>query len=171
MEKPRSQAMTLSVINSLRRQMFAQYRSRLKRRRSLAWVEQLREEGSLLGFKACSASAPEGSGMPEDTFFLAIQTPWQQSIHDEVAEYVLCIDGTHNTTQYYNCNLYTVLGRDRWGHGELSDYPALRGPDILLNRCSARLARRVERKRRDPHTLSPTLPKPQFKVAKMVHVR
>lgn len=85
---------------------------------TLAWVERLRAEGSLLGFKAVADLAPEGSGMPADTFFLAIQTPWQQSIHDEVAEYVLCIDGTHNTTQYYNCNLYTILGRNKWGHGE-----------------------------------------------------
>lgn len=81
------------------------------------WVEKLRASNSLLAFKGCNDPVPEGSDIPTDTFFLAIQTPWQREIHDEIAESVLCIDGTHNTTQYYNCNLYTVLGRDKWGHG------------------------------------------------------
>lgn len=83
------------------------------------WVERLIASDSLLGFKACNDTLPEGSGMPPDTFFLAIQTPWQREIHEEIADTVLCVDGTHNTTQYYNCNLYTILGRDKWGHGML----------------------------------------------------
>jgi hypothetical protein len=28
------------------------------------------------------------------------------------------IDATHNTTQYENVSLFTVMVRDRWGHGE-----------------------------------------------------
>lgn len=91
---------------------------------TLAWVKKLEAEGSLLGFKGCNDPSPEGSNIASDTFFLAIQTPWQQSVHDTIAEYVLCIDGTHNTTQYYNCNLYTILGRDKWGHGGLIAHPS-----------------------------------------------
>lgn len=85
---------------------------------TLKWVKELREKDMLLGFKAVSDDIPEGSNMAPNTFFLAIQAPWQREMHEKIAETVLCIDGTHNTTQYYNCNLYTILGRDKWGHGE-----------------------------------------------------
>lgn len=99
---------------------------------TLEWVKQLREQDMLLGFKAVTDPVPEGSNLASDTFFLAIQHPWQREVHEEIAETVLCIDGTHNTTQYYNCNLYTVLGRDKWGHGTLVSFRSRPSPLTLI---------------------------------------
>lgn len=83
------------------------------------WVERLRASDSLLGFKSCADPAPQDSDLASDVFFLAIQAPYQREVQKHgIVDMVLCIDGTHNTTQYYNCNLYTILGRDKWGHGE-----------------------------------------------------
>lgn len=31
------------------------------------------------------------------------------------------IDATHNTTQYQDLLLFTIVARDRWGHGEWSN--------------------------------------------------
>ncbi|KAJ7572765.1 hypothetical protein C8J56DRAFT_806601, partial [Mycena floridula] len=67
---------------------------------TLEWVNRCREEGSLLAFKASSDLPPEGSTMdPEDkTFFLGIQTRYQQECWEELGGSFAGLDATHNTT-------------------------------------------------------------------------
>ena len=48
-----------------------------------------------------------------------IQTEWQHGRAEEIGNGMLHINSTHNVTTYLNLNLYTTLGRDKWGHGEL----------------------------------------------------
>ena len=81
------------------------------------WVERLRNDGSVLGYKSCADPPPPGSGISANAFTLVLQTRWQRKRAIKIGNAVLHIDGTHNVTQYVNMNLYTVLGRDEWGHG------------------------------------------------------
>ncbi|GJE88758.1 MULE and SWIM domain-containing protein [Phanerochaete sordida] len=83
----------------------------------LRWVEKLRETGSVLAFKSVNSPPPEDSGLAADTFVLCIQTDRQREIFKKYGAPFAAIDGTHNTTQYKNINLYTILVRDRYGHG------------------------------------------------------
>jgi len=48
---------------------------------TLAWVERLRDQGALLGFKAKSDPPPLGSNLEVDTFSLMIQTRWQEKMY------------------------------------------------------------------------------------------
>jgi len=84
---------------------------------TLAWVECLREQGALLGFKATSDPPPLGSGLEADTFTLMIQTQWQKKQFQKFGIHLVGIDATHNTTVYKNLNLTTIVVRDDWGHG------------------------------------------------------
>ena len=87
------------------------------------WAEKLRACNALLGFKSTACPVPPGSGLAADTFFLAIQTPWQRAQYRKYGTQPLCIDGTHNTTMYENTTLTTIVVRDRWGHGEPDSTP------------------------------------------------
>lgn len=82
------------------------------------WAENLRSRGHLLGYKSTSCAVPSGSGLVTETFFLAVQTPWQRKMLEAHGRNLLCIDGTHNTTMYHNLTLTTLLVRDKWSHGE-----------------------------------------------------
>jgi hypothetical protein len=83
----------------------------------LAWVEHLKENQELLGFKASNQEPPLGLGLESDLFYIMIQTPQQHELFKEIGTHLICVDGTHNTTHYANCNLYTLLCHDFWGHG------------------------------------------------------
>jgi hypothetical protein len=89
---------------------------------TLRWVEKLRAEDKLLGFKAKSDLPPAGSGLDPDTFVLMLQTKWQKKKFEQYGEQLLCIDTTHNTTVYENLNLTTLLVRDNWAHGTILNH-------------------------------------------------
>jgi hypothetical protein len=84
---------------------------------TLAWVERLRDQGALLGFKATSDPPPLGSNLDTDTFSLMIQTRWQEKMYQKFGNHIIGVDATHNTTVYRNLNLTTLMVRDDWGHG------------------------------------------------------
>ena len=82
------------------------------------WAEKLRAADGLLGFKSCICPAPPESGLPDDAFVLAFQTPSQRDqFHLHGNKGIAFIDGTHNTTMYKNMTLTTIIVRDHWGHG------------------------------------------------------
>ena len=82
------------------------------------WAEKLRVADSLLGFKSCACPAPPESGLADDAFVLAFQTPSQRDqFHRYGNKGIAFIDGTHNTTMYKNMTLMTIIVRDNWGHG------------------------------------------------------
>jgi hypothetical protein len=85
----------------------------------LRWVERLRESGDLLAFKSSADVALVGSGLEKDVFVLIIQTAYQREVFLQDGHSFAGIDATHNMTQYENTSLFTVLIRDRWGHGQL----------------------------------------------------
>ena len=84
----------------------------------LHWVEHLSESGSVLAFKAASQVPEPGSGLSKDAFVLAIQTHSQKESYHKFGTYFAGIDATHNTTMYENLNLFTIIVRDNFGHGE-----------------------------------------------------
>jgi hypothetical protein len=86
----------------------------------LQWVEKLREAGELVAFKATCDPPPEGSQLAKDVFVLIIQTPYQRHVFRDVGNAFAGIDATHNTTHYENLSLFTIIVRDRWGHGMIT---------------------------------------------------
>lgn len=85
---------------------------------SLKWIEALKKDGSILAFKSSSDPPPEGSGLAPDVFVLCIQTTYQKQLFSRLGHHFSAIDATHNTTHYENTSLFTVLNRDKWGHGK-----------------------------------------------------
>jgi len=83
----------------------------------LNWVSRLQEKGEILGFKKSSDPPPSDSGLAPGTFVLMIQTEYQREVFRKHGHTFSGIDATHNTTHYENMSLFTVLVRDRWGHG------------------------------------------------------
>lgn len=71
----------------------------------------------MLAYKSAADAPPNGSNLSQSAFTLVLQTEWQRIRAREIGGAVLHVDGTHNTTQYVNTNLFTILGRDEWGHG------------------------------------------------------
>ena len=66
----------------------------------LKWIERLREAGHYVEFKGSYDPPPPHSNVENNAFFAGI-------------------DATHNTTHYENMSLFTLLVRDKWGHGTL----------------------------------------------------
>lgn len=88
----------------------------------LLWAERLRrirKIGCHVILKSVSEPAPEGSELQPDSFVLIIQTPYQKESWRKHGNQYAGIDATHNTTQCENMSLFTLLVRDRWGHGLL----------------------------------------------------
>ena len=83
----------------------------------LKWVETLRARGYYLEIKTSSDEPPPGSGLNKNTFALIIQTKYQHQCWIKHGGRFAGIDATHNTTHYENMSLFTLLVRDRWGHG------------------------------------------------------
>ena len=56
--------------------------------------------------------------MTQDTFALIIQTEYQHEVFKKYGHAFVGLDATHNTTYYENTSLFTVIVRDKWGHGK-----------------------------------------------------
>jgi len=82
------------------------------------WIDILRLEGTNVFHKDKLARAPLGSGLSEDLFCLVLQTRFQSEMFQGLGNALLCIDATHNTTCYSGLPLFTIMVRDRWGHGK-----------------------------------------------------
>ena len=86
----------------------------------LQWVERLRKDGELLGFKSSTDRALKDSGLAENAFVLMIQTKYLKEVFAKYGHTFAGLDATHDTTHYENTSLFTVIVRDRWGHGGLT---------------------------------------------------
>ena len=84
------------------------------------WVSKLREEDSVLAFKAKSDLPPSQSGLNKDLFLLCIQTEGQRKMLCEFGASFAAVEGTHNTTQYKDITLSTLLVHDQHGHGKFT---------------------------------------------------
>jgi hypothetical protein len=65
-----------------------------------------------------SDPSPPGSSLVLEIFLLIIQTDYQRELFRKLGDKFVGIDATHNTTHYEKMSLYTLIVRDRWGHGE-----------------------------------------------------
>lgn len=83
------------------------------------WVHNLEKRGELLGFKGSSDVPPAGSALAPDTFALCVQTKYQRECWNKWGGKFAGLDATHNTTHYQGMSLFTVIVRDKWGHGTL----------------------------------------------------
>jgi hypothetical protein len=86
------------------------------------WVEKLRGEQALLAFKMSCDVPPAQSFLARDVFVLIIQTKYQKEMFHTIGHTFLGLDATHNTTHYENVSLFTLIARDRWGHGGSHHY-------------------------------------------------
>lgn len=89
----------------------------------LEWVATLQKRGHFVSLKSSSDASPLNSGLEKNSFVLIIQTQYQQECWQKHGHRFAGIDATHNTTHYENMNLFTLLVRDRWGHGTYPYFP------------------------------------------------
>ena len=80
-------------------------------------MEQLSSKGTLTFYKDKQDHAPIDSRLPDDAFVLCIQTSFQLDTFQHLSNGFIGIDATHNTTQYQDLLLFTIIARDQWGHG------------------------------------------------------
>jgi len=86
------------------------------------WVEKLHNEKHLVFYKDRLGSSPPGLPVLEDQLILCIQTEYQLNAFRRLGHRFIGIDTTHNTTQYKDIMLYTIVAQDDWGHGALLIY-------------------------------------------------
>ena len=82
------------------------------------WIDKIKNEDSIIFRKDKLDPAPQGSGLQDQAFILCIQTTYQLDAYRRLGNFFIGIDATHNVTQYENFLLFTIIARDRWGHGE-----------------------------------------------------
>jgi len=80
-------------------------------------IEQLSSKGTLTFYKDKQDRAPIDSRLPDDAFVLCIQTSFQLDTFQRLGNGFIGINATHNTTQYQDLLLFTIIARDHWGHG------------------------------------------------------
>jgi MULE transposase domain len=71
----------------------------------------------MIFLKDKATDLPLGSDLDKTSFVLCIQTPFQLDAFRHLGNGFIRIDATHNTTQYPDFLLFTIIARDRWGHG------------------------------------------------------
>jgi hypothetical protein len=81
-------------------------------------VKELQKRQALLAFKSSADHPPPGSGLAFNLFMLIIQTEYQRKMFLEHGNAFVGIDATHNVSHYENLSLFTIIVRDKWGHGE-----------------------------------------------------
>jgi hypothetical protein len=82
------------------------------------WIDRIKDEDVLIFHKDRLDPAPEGSGLEDQAFVMCIQTEFQLDAFRSLGDFFIGIDATHNVMQYENYLLFTIVARDRWGHGE-----------------------------------------------------
>jgi hypothetical protein len=81
------------------------------------WVDKLRTQGKFVYYKDKRDPPPMGSDLANNLFALCIQTKFQKGAYEHLRNGFLGIDTTHNVTQYKGILLFTLMARDKWGHG------------------------------------------------------
>lgn len=82
------------------------------------WVDKLQEMKINVFYKDKLTHPPPASRLQEDTFILCVQTPFQMDVFRRLGNGgFIGIDATHNVTHFRDVLLFTIIARDRWGHG------------------------------------------------------
>jgi hypothetical protein len=81
-------------------------------------LEHLASKDANTFYKDKQDRAPIDSRLPEDAFVMCIQTSFQLDAFRHLGNGFIGIDATHNVTQYQDLLLFTIIARDRWGHGK-----------------------------------------------------
>ena len=76
------------------------------------WVECYKSENIFIFYKDKLDPPPSESGVDQDTFILCIQAPFQMEAFWHLGNGFIGIDTTHNTTQYKEMLLFTIMARD-----------------------------------------------------------
>jgi hypothetical protein len=81
------------------------------------WVDKLTADNQRVFYKDKLDHPPPDSGLDEDVFVLCFQTAFQLDAYRRLGQSFVGLDATHNTSQYEGVQLFTIIVRDRWGHG------------------------------------------------------
>jgi hypothetical protein len=81
------------------------------------WMDRLKVNNIHSFYKDILDSPPSGSKLQGDDFIMCIQTTFQVDAFRCLGNGFIGIDATHNITQYPDFLLFTIIARDRWGHG------------------------------------------------------
>ena len=84
------------------------------------WMDRLRDNGALTFYKDKIDRPPPGSALQPDAYVLCIQTKIQLDTFQRIGHGFIGIDVTHNTTQYDQLLLFTIIAWDHLGRGEYS---------------------------------------------------
>lgn len=82
------------------------------------WVDKLKSKNAQIFYKDKIDLPPPGSTLHQDVFVLCIQTAFQVDAFRRLGGGFIGIDATHNITNYQDLLLFTIVARDRWGHGK-----------------------------------------------------
>jgi len=63
------------------------------------------------------APLPPGSDLDPEAYVLCMQTPFQLDTFWCLGNGFIGVNVTHNVTHYWDFLLFTIIVRDRWGHG------------------------------------------------------
>ena len=96
----------------------------------VAWAEKLKAEGHFMSLKTSSRAPPPGSNLAGEIFILIIQTKYQRECWRKHGHRFAGLDATHNTTHYENMSLFTLLIRDKWGHGMSNTFLIEKNPRL-----------------------------------------
>ena len=83
------------------------------------WVERFKEENILTFYKDKLDPSPPELPNHEGHLIVCLQTQFQLDAFRRLGGRFIGIDATHNTTGYPDMMLYTIIARDKWGHGAL----------------------------------------------------
>jgi len=81
------------------------------------WVDRLKAKNIHIFYKDKLNPPPSGSKLQGEDFVMCIQTAFQVDAFQRLGNGFIGIDATHNITQYPDFLLFTIVARDRWGHG------------------------------------------------------
>jgi len=82
------------------------------------WIDRLDSMKINVFYKDKLSSPPPASRLQGDTFILCLQTPFQVNMFRHLGHGgFIGIDATHNVTHFRDVLLFTIIARDRWGHG------------------------------------------------------
>ena len=82
------------------------------------WVDRLKSKNVNIFYKDKLTPPPPASRLQGDTFILCMQTPFQMDAFWRLGNGgFIGIDATHNVTHFWDVLLFTIIARDRWGHG------------------------------------------------------
>ena len=82
------------------------------------WMDRLEEMEINVFYKDKLTPPPPASKLQGDTFILCMQTPFQMDVFQCLKNSgFISIDATHNVTHFSDVLLFTIIARDRWGHG------------------------------------------------------